>query len=141
MHNDKQQHDKPKVEWVHATEFVAGNLIVIVKKLPVNRPKFSIEVSYKLDSNGTTKNVRFIPLRTTGQGKIQVETVSQDLVKLMQQAEEYVLNEAQKAEDIYIAYKIVREQRWMNKGKPETRTTGKTQREREKRKQKPQAQA
>ena len=123
---------KKRIEWVQDKIFLDGQLAVIVKKLPFFRPKYSIEIGTMVND----RPMRFINIETSGTGRIEMKSITVSLQNLVMQAEQYILEEAQKTEDIAMAYKIEKEQRSMGYGKQETRVTGKTERDRQKKKQK-----
>lgn len=125
---------KKRIEWVQDKIFQkdGSKLAVIVKKLPFHRPKYSLEIGTMIEG----RLMKFVNVESHGMGRIEINSVKHILVELITSAEEYILSESQKAEDITIAWKIEREQAALNQGKKETTRTGKTERERQKKKQK-----
>jgi hypothetical protein len=104
------------------------------------RPQYSSEVGRLQDSNrdGTTEKrlVPFLPIRIhTHLGQVvSVTNVGGVIDKLYLEADEYVTQEAQLTENQILDNQITRDEKWANRGKPTARVTGKTERERNKRK-------
>jgi hypothetical protein len=73
-------------------------------------------------------------MRLTGQGKVCIERIHEDFSALIVEAQDWVHNEAQHRENQILEEKIERETKQVNHGKTQVRVTGKTQRNKERRK-------
>lgn len=92
----------PKLEWVAAAMFAEGGIYAEVQKLALPRPKYSIVVGSTTAEGTVTKRLRFIPVRVTGQGSVELSGEVSLAVKLMTQAEEWIRTDAQVYEDARI---------------------------------------
>jgi len=129
---DERTQDRKPLAWLDVMTFEDGDLVVQVRKLDIRAPRFSISI-------GRVRNDRFLPFLpvfTEGQGKITVVHLFAKVGLLVQKAEEWVLEQVQRYEDEQLSYKQAYEERGVNKDKPKTKHTGKTERDREKKKAK-----
>ena len=109
------QQDRPKVEWISDKEFKNECFIVRVNKLPIRNAKYSISISYLTDKD---RESRFIPMKSSGQGKIVLDSPMDKLFQLISQAESYIETELQRLEDYRIEQLEGREKRDLDRGKP-----------------------
>lgn len=107
--------ERPRVEWQNDRTFEDGDFIVQVTKLPLRWPRFNFTVSMKGQDG---KVMRFIPLRTSGQGKVEVRSVADQIAALIRQAEDYVREQVQQLEDQNIEQRQTREARGMQRDQP-----------------------
>jgi hypothetical protein len=97
------QEQRGQQRWETVEIVQAGSLAIEVSKLPVGRPKYSICVGSRVGEDFK----RFIPIFTTGQGKIEIDRertgdLKAILATLIDALEETVLKDAQAAEDAFI---------------------------------------
>lgn len=126
--------DRQKVEWVENKRFERDGICVVVNKLPLHRPKFSVAVG-RLMEKGVSK---FLPIFSHGRGSVEIDRVSEIVIHLLREAEEYIQSELQYLEDCNISNNQFYENKEMNKDKPRARVglsggpnSGKTARKRE----------
>jgi hypothetical protein len=103
----------PRAEWETDRSFENDQFVVQVNKLPLKVPKFSVSISAK-SSQG--RPMRFIPVRSEGQGIVRVRPILADLRELIDAAESYLQKQLQLAEDIKIDEMQQRELRKQPKG-------------------------
>jgi hypothetical protein len=118
--------EREKKTWETATVLKGEKgLEVRVNVLRLNRPIYSIQV-------GGEDGSRFLRVVINGQGKITVEAIDVDtLSKLIRDAEEWVREDRQKREDEIMVIKLEKETKAANYGKKEVKRTGKTERNRD----------
>jgi hypothetical protein len=100
--------DRPKVDWAQDRAFEDEHFIIQVTKLPLRWPRYNYTVCCKGKEG---KIMRFIPVAAKGQGKIEVRRTAQQLASLITQAEDYIEQQLQQAEDVNIAERQEREGR------------------------------
>lgn len=102
--------------WIKDRVFENNDYVVVVNKLPLRRPKFSISIGVRRGE----RLHNFIPIQTTGHGfgKIGVVQFASPLYQMLTEAQEYIQSESQRTEDEEIQAKIDREAQQMNKTKP-----------------------
>jgi hypothetical protein len=83
--------------------------------------KFSICIGARFEDDGLNPPRRFIPLRTHGQGRVEVESLRGTVDALVAWAEERVRELAQATEDAVIDRKLEREQTDLDRLKPAAR--------------------
>lgn len=134
MTHSNAAYSKPKLNWEEAKVFTDGPDAVIVKKLPLFNPKYSISI-------GTMKDGRFAPYTspnaTVEHGVVKFTSVVPTLSRLIEQAEVFICEEMQRQADARIEMQQARELRSMEQRKhgPESKIpprVGKTARDREK---------
>lgn len=162
MHNQKQnghkngKKDQPRVKWEPVKLFVSENsakkLAVKVSKLPLFRPKFSVEVGVMLppkvlsqENAQPQQEVAYDPNTwrfvthfgfdfSTHNGQVYDndgtghDSVSSVIEALLNSARSWVKDQYQDMEDARIEEKQKREMRDINRNKPHTNVTGKTAR-------------
>jgi hypothetical protein len=106
--------DRPKVDWVEDRKFEREEIFVQVNRLPLRRPRFSLSVGRTMDEDRIS---RYFPLRSSGQGKIEIERISHILSTLLAEAEDYVQSELQYNEDTFQENRQFHEARGMAKDK------------------------
>ncbi len=122
--------DKERKKWEVGASFKAEDFEVHVNVLRLFRPVYSIQIT----GPGAS---RFIRVNIEGQGKVVVKPIIMgDLALLVQQAEAWILSDRQTREDEIIEQKVGKETRFDGNGVKEPRKTGKTERNRERRKDK-----
>lgn len=135
--------DRPKAVYTTIKDFTDEETKVTIRlqrSSDYPRPRYSVSVGRLMDSNrdGATEQrlVPFLPIRVhTHLAKVQNVTDFGSVVDtLYRQVQEYVHNEAQLTEDQLLDSQITRDEKWANRGKPTAKVTGKTERERNKRK-------
>ncbi len=118
-----------KPQWKKLAEFDGGNgIVVVVNYLPLVRPRFSMEIGKKLE-NGVL--ARHIPVGTSGQGRIDVDSVWSKVGSAVAKAEVAIFDAAQKAEDAVLDARIAKEEQELNRGRPIVARTGKTEQKRQ----------
>jgi len=114
--NDKK--DRPKVEWIEDRVFERDGIVVVVNKLPLWRPRYSLSVGFRrADRDETDRPGRFFSIWSQGQGKIKISRMAGVLFELSTEAEDYVSGELQRLEDDRTDQVRAREQRGMDRGK------------------------
>jgi hypothetical protein len=122
--------EKERKKWEVGASFKAEDFEVHVNVLRLFRPVYSIQIT----GSGASK---FIRVNIEGQGKVTLKTMQVgDLSLLIRQAEAWILSDRQAREDEIIEERIGKETRFDGKGVKEPRKTGKTERNRERRKEK-----
>lgn len=103
-------------DWKKVKEFEEHGVVVIVSALEGRgRPKFNIEVGSR-GKNG--RIMRYFPIYTDGQGRIEIQRVSGYIAKLTDAAEDWIQEESQRREDEFIARRLEREQKQLDRDKP-----------------------
>jgi len=121
--------EKERKKWEVGASFKAEEFEVHVNVLRLFRPVYSIQITGPAAS-------RFIRVTIEGQGKVALKPMQLgDLSLLVQQAEAWILTDRQTREDEMIEERIGKETRFDGKGIKEPRKTGKTERTREKRRE------
>jgi hypothetical protein len=130
QHQHQNQHQQQeKKSWENAITLKSedGSVEVRVNVLRLRRPLYSIQI-------GGAEGSRFLRIQVGGQGKIVVQAVdTTTLAQLVTDAIDWVQKDAQSIEDEHIASRLERETKAANYGKPQHKTTGKTEKAREKR--------
>jgi hypothetical protein len=143
VQTQKRQFDRPKAVYTTIKDFTDPESKVTVRlqrSSDYPRPRYSVSVGRLQDStrDGATEQrlVPFLPVRVqTHLAKVQTLTAFSSIVgQLLNEAEEYIHNEAQLTEDQILESQINKDEKWANRGKPQAKHTGKTERERNKRK-------
>lgn len=98
---------------------VGGEVVVRVNRMETSR-RFSCDLGWerKVKPGETARTVRYFPILTTGQGKIEVYTLKHIFKDLVEQVETYVQSECQKLEDAAIGQRMDKELRDLNRDKP-----------------------
>jgi hypothetical protein len=109
--------DKVKVDWIEDRVFERDGIKVVVQKLPLRWPRYSVFVGVDKGEHVS----RFMPLRSSGQGRITVDRISNTVAELLLEAEEYVQGELQYLEDTKIERVQDREFTHLMKEKPRGR--------------------
>lgn len=129
MESNRSYQNNP---WAPAKSFEKDGVCVRVERKEVaGKTHFRAKVG-RLDTNNNF--VFYIPFMMSGLGKVSITRVNEVVQSLLKTAEDWAHNEAQYAEDRFIETKTVQETKQVNQGKQTTRHTGKTQRNRDKRK-------
>ncbi len=142
--DNRDNRDRPKSVYTTIKDFTDDETKVTVRLQRSNdypRPRYSFQIGRLQETNRggapgvEARLVPFLNVRIqTHLGKIQnMSAYSARVENLLLQAEEYVHNEAQLTEDQILDTQISRDEKYVNRGKPQTKVTGKTQRERDKR--------
>lgn len=131
--NDLQ--DKPQPTRITVKEFKQDGIIVQVQKTLTFRPYYALIIGTDNEKTGWMRKGIF-PLYFEGNGKIEGPNLDPDtLTVLMNDAIDYARTCRQEDEDEHIMRMQEREFQEVNRGKPKVKQTGKTQRNREKSKQ------
>ena len=129
QNNVRSNSPRPPSDWQPVQDFYdEGGLVVRVKRDMASKwPRFSLEIGKT--GNEPDRILRFLPVPTDrpepGQVRLKDPLITR-LVPLLEQAEGYILNEAQRMEDEFQASRP-------NDGPKVMRVTGKTERDRNKR--------
>lgn len=111
--------------------FAEDEVIVVVRKSNHHKPRYSLEVNFSHQNNPTSRK-KFHNIHWEGRGRITVIRIADLVASLVAKAEDFIEEAMQKDEDEFMEWKASKEQAAADRGKPVTRTTGKTQRERDK---------
>lgn len=120
-------------EWTVAKTFEENGVAVRVEVLESFNPSFNPRYSLKVGRVRDGKFAPFLPIRLESQGKVTIHRVHEVVAKLLTEAEDWIHNEAQVRENDRMEYRIAKETKQANQGKQVTRVTGKTQKNRDKR--------
>jgi hypothetical protein len=117
---DSAPRNRPTVnpsDWKKVQEFEENGIIVSVSRLEAShgRPKFNIEISSRSKSG---RPVRYFPMFIDGQGKVSVRRISGFVAKLINEAEDWIDEQAQKREDEFIEQRQAREMKQLDRDKP-----------------------
>lgn len=108
---------KPRVEWTIVKAFVdeASGLVVQVSKLALGRPRYNISIgARRADQEGIVS--RFIqPALTVENAKATARFDGMALARIFDEATLFVQDEVQKNEDAWIARKMEREERQLER--------------------------
>jgi hypothetical protein len=126
--------DRQKQDWLFTKAFQTGNAIVKVNSLEIKpRKRFSIEIGRANDDGKLIRHYGIFIDVINGKCHLR-ESVADKIAQVIREAEQWALDMSQVQEDEIIAARIEKEQNDANRGKPPTRHTGKTERDRAKRK-------
>jgi hypothetical protein len=113
-------------EWVHVKDIQDGNLIVKITELQAYRPRYSIEVGRANEDNKLIRH--FGVFVDTHLGKVSIrESLGARIKLLVEQAESWVIERTQERENVIMQERIDKEQEEADRGKVNTRVTGKTE--------------
>lgn len=134
---------RAKIEWTHVKDIERGGVVVRITSSGGYRPRYSMAVGRLLPlpagaPEGTEPRfTQHIGVFVDGQGTLNLRSpMALAIGEAVQEAEGWILNECQKTEDSILEDRVKKETKQANFGKPVTKATGKTEREREKRKNK-----
>ena len=122
--------------WIKDRVFENNDFVVLVSKLPLRRPRFSINIGMRRGENLQ----KFMPIQSTGHGlgKVAVKPFASPLYQMLIEVQDYIQSELQRVEDEELEFKLQKETRQMNKDKPKQTAglsggfgSGKTARRRE----------
>jgi hypothetical protein len=114
-------------------EFTHNNLVIQVQKTLTYRPYYAIIIGTPNKNNPGQINRGIFPLRFEGIGQINDVNINLDIFQtLMQDALSFARDCRQQDEDERIEQQIEREHQDANRGKPVTKKTGKTERNKRK---------
>lgn len=122
-----------KINWNDVKTFhdETTGFAVVVEKSDAFHPRYNLKLG-RMHDGRLRWGLR--PIVDTQNGTVKLSPLPMDVMqRLVAQAEWYVQEETQKHEDEFQARRREREEKQINRGKQETRHTGKTQRERDKR--------
>ena len=105
--------DRQRLEWKEDKRFEKDGLCVIVQKLALRRPKYSLYLG-KIMEKGIS---RYFPIFSEGKGQIAVKRVGVPLYDLIAEAEDYIQSELQILEDNWVEDRQFHENRSANRGK------------------------
>jgi len=128
---------KPQPTRLVVKEFKGDGFVVQVQKTLAFRPYYALIIGTPNKNDPTQLNRGIFPLRFEGMGHIEDNPNNPNPYKLeclMAQALDFARDCCQQDEDERIERQLEREHRDANHGKPNVKHTGKTQRERDKRK-------
>lgn len=141
MEPETTEKKKPEVSWEHAALFQEQNgkmegLAVRVQKLPLRFPRYSLEVGRVRDG----KFQRYIsPQVRVESGQVNLTPLNLEaLNRLIAEAEHFIYTQMQTTEDDEQMRRAAKERRFGGNGR-EVRHTGKTERERRKKKERGQS--
>lgn len=112
--------DRPKITWTVVKEFEEDGVLVEVSMSDTARPMYNVRVGRR----GERGTIPFLPLRTEGQGKVRVVSVTDAVARLLDEAERFVEEQAQAREDEYIQKRIEREARQVEKEGKKRKSSG-----------------
>lgn len=112
--------DRRKVNWSVVKDFELNGIVVEVSASDTERPRYSVRIGRR----GERGTVSFVPLYIEGQGKVRVTSIVDTMSKLLQEAQEFVEEQAQTHEDEYIAKRIERETREAARDGKKRRSSG-----------------
>jgi len=116
-------------------EFIQDNIVVQVQKTLAYYPYYALIIGTPNKNNPTQINRGIFPLRFEGVGQIKYADLNPSTLEmLIREALDFARDCRQQDEDERIERQLDREHRDANRGKPNVKRTGKTQRERDKRK-------
>lgn len=108
-----EQNDRPRVDWEEDKRFERDGFCVVVQKLPLRKPQYSVFVGRPMEKGIS----RYLPIYSKGQGQITVQRVSTTIFDLLEEAEDYIQSECQRQADGWVEEQQYYEQRSMNRGK------------------------
>lgn len=112
--------DQRKINWSVVKEIESDGIVLEVSASDGRRPRYSVRIGRR----GERGLVSFVPLFIKGQGKVQVVSIVETVSKLLIDAQGFVEEQAQKAEDQYIEERISREARGVEKDGKKRRSSG-----------------
>jgi hypothetical protein len=122
--------------WIPIKSFRRDVVVVQVTQLQGYRPRYSIEVGRINEDGKIRRHFGIFTLYELGsQVKIR-ESLGKTIASLVEEAEDWIVRVTQEREEQILEERITSEEKEANRGKPVTRQTGKTQKEREKLKSK-----
>jgi hypothetical protein len=130
---------KPRTDWTHVKDVQRGEVVVRISSTGGFRPRFSISIGRLVAplSGTEDRHVPHLGVFVEGQGTLNLRApVALAIGEAVQEAEGWILNECQRSEDQILEDRVKKETKQANAGKPPTKHTGKTEREREKRRNK-----
>lgn len=125
--NQKQQHNWERVKlFTHETTLITAE----VSRLPLPTPAYSMAIGRMVDGK---LRQHFHVRRERSLVAVNLEADYVTVVgALMVQAQEFIVAEMKKDLETYLETRIERDQKNANRGKPVTKVTGKTERDRTK---------
>jgi hypothetical protein len=112
--------ERPKISWTIIKEFEENGILVEVSMSDGYRPRYNVRVGRR----GERGTIPFLQLRVEGQGKVRVIDVSETVAKLLYAAQEFVEGRVQEHEDKFIAERIERESRQVEREGKKRRPSG-----------------
>lgn len=115
---------KQKPEWKVIKDFVneEAGIVVRVSATDAYRPRYSYEVGRKLPNSDDNRIARHFGVFVEGQGKVNLRaSLAEKTMRLVFDAEMWILNKCQEREDEIVEEKCAREQRDMDREKPKQR--------------------
>lgn len=106
--------------WTVIKEFEADGILVEVSSNDSPRPRHTVRVGRR----GERGTIPFLPLFIEGQGKVRVVSVAETVAKLLVEAQNFVEERAQAIEDEYLAERISRESRQVEREGKKRRSSG-----------------
>lgn len=98
---------RPKITWKIVKEFEENSVVVQVSASDTARPRYT----YRIGRRGENGLIPYLQAFVEGQGAVKVRSLVDTIAKLLDEAEQYVQIEAQRAEDEWIAKRIERDER------------------------------
>lgn len=130
---EQKKNDRPAPERRIIKEFARDGVIVQVQKTLGYRSRYALLIGVKFKDKPDWLN-KFLPLSFGGEGRGKVELLGPNpgvIEALIRDAQDYACDCKQQDEDERIEAQLARENRDANRGKPQVRHTGKTERRRE----------
>jgi hypothetical protein len=126
--------DRQKQDWLFVKGVQNGNVLIKINNLEIKpRKRFSLEIGRANDDGKLIRHFGIFVDVINGKCHLR-ESIADKVAAVIREAEQWALDMSQQQEDEIIAARIEKEQSDANRGKAPTRHTGKTERDRAKRK-------
>jgi len=112
--------ERSKISWTIIKEFEENGILVEISESSAYRPQYNVRVGRR----GERGTIPFLQLRVEGQGKVRVVDVSETVAKLLSEAQKFVEDRAQDREDKFIAERIERESKQVEREGKKRRPSG-----------------
>jgi hypothetical protein len=115
--------NKPQFQrtWQRVKIIVGEHFDVSISQSNDRRPRFSLTYGKNIEKGDGSGESRFLPnvqVYTEGQGKISIRSIMTEMEALTKEAEAFILEKAQTAEDDTIAERLEREKKQLDREKP-----------------------
>jgi hypothetical protein len=117
----------PRPEWREVHRIEHEGIVVAVEMLHSLRPSYTIRVGFQRDGHV----VSYIPVQVSGDFHVKVAPVNEAIAAATAKAREWIASDAAQRVSSDIERRIERETKEANRGRPQTRETGKTARKKE----------
>lgn len=120
--------------WENAKDFQKDNIIVRVTKLQGYRPRYSLQIGRANEDNKVMRHFGVFMDFANGNATLR-KSIANDVALLIAEAEAWIEQKTQERESEILEERIYKDTQAANRDKPHTRHTGKTERDRNKRRQ------